>query len=359
VTANERTPGLYLRGRVWWIRYCGPRRDGSWGEIRESADTEDKRKAEKHRKDRLLGVANHRLGIRKFQGPQQERATVNELLDNLERDYETRRLKSTRQMKVHLQPVRDFFGFDRAVRVTTARIEDYIARRREDDAADATIDRETELLRAALKLANEAGLLAWLPKVPHLVKGHANAKEGFVERAHHEKLLPELPVQVLRDFAVWCYWTGMRFDSVRQLTWSGYNRETKTFRLPHRSSKNNRGVVIAMKGWPALAEVLDGRLADRRPGCDLVFHRSGRRVGEFYTTWCRALDRAELPHFTIHDYRRTAVHNMIAAGIPERVAMAISGHRTRAIFDRYNIVREDDLADAGEKRAAYETKLPR
>ena len=352
--------GVYLRGSTWWIRYSGPRLNGTWGEIRESAgESATRQKAEKLRKERVLGIENHRRGIRKFQGPQQEKATVGELLDNLERDYVTRRLKSLREMRTHTKPVRAFFGFDRAVRVTAARIADYIAHRREDDIADATIDRETELLRRAFNLGAEAGLVAWAPKVPKLVKGHENAKEGFVERAQHEKLMPELPDQVLRDFAIWAYGTGMRRGAIQALAWAGYNRETQTFRLPHKSSKNNRGVVISLKGWPELAEVIERRLADRMPGCELVFHRRGRRIGEFFTTWGRALERAKLPHFTIHDYRRTAVHNMVAAGVSERVAMAISGHRTRAIFDRYNIVRESDLAEAMEKRAAYEATLPK
>jgi integrase len=161
----------------------------------------------------------------------------------------------------------------------------------------------------------------------------------------------------------------MRPKEIRSLSWSGFDRETWILRLHAKDAKTGHGRVLALEGQ--LRAIVERRLAARRLACDLIFHRDGHPVGDFRKAWASACIAAGLgrnvtdengkTHYEgklLYDLRRTAVRNMVRAGVPERVAMEISGHRTRAIFDRYNITSDQDIREAVIRTAAYVESLP-
>jgi len=101
-----------------------------------------------------------------------------------------------------------------------------------------------------------------------------------------------------------------------------------------------------------LRQILDTQWQEhlvQDPDCPFVFHRQGKRIKDLRASWDRACRESGLSGKIPHDFRRSAVRNMVRVGIPERVAMMISGHRTRDVFERYNIVSEGDMKEAAEK----------
>src|SRR5689334_14588931 len=69
--------------------------------------------------------------------------------------------------------------------------------------------------------------------------------------------------------------------------------------------------------------------------------------------WDAACIRVGLPGLLFHDLRRSAVRNLRRAGISQKIAREFSGHKTDAVFDRYNITDFDDLKEAAAKLGRF------
>jgi integrase len=190
-----------------------------------------------------------------------------------------------------------------------------------------------------------------------------NIRKGFFEYDQFLAVRAALP-EYLRGFVTIAYREGWRLDEIETLTWEQVDRKLGIIRLEPGETKNDNARVayldeeekrIIRWQWELRKRVFNKRgvllpwVLLNRYGSD--------RIKQFHKSWKKAGEKAGVPGKIFHDSRISAVRNMVRAGVPENVAMKISGHKTRSVFERYNIVNDADLIKAAKKRAAYLDKI--
>ncbi len=340
---NSRKPKLgsiYLRGGLWWVKY---HRHGQV--FRESSESEDYAVAEDQLKRRLGEVATG-----KFAGLSPERIRFRELAEEVMSDYRDNDRASIghaqRRLKLHLLPA---FGEIRAADFSTGHVRRYIKARREEGASNATINRELAIVKRAFHLGAQSDPPR-VSRVPHIpMLGESNIRTGFLEHDAYLRLRDALPEEI-RPLFVTAYYTGARKGELLSLRWEQVDLGANRIKLEPGTTKNREGRTLPVYGEMREWLLIEKDIRDaKHPECPHVFRRGGKPVKNFRKSWTEACKRAAVPGLLFHDLRRTAVRNMVRAGIPEKIAMQISGHKTRAVFDRYNIVSDRDLDLAAER----------
>jgi len=177
-----------------------------------------------------------------------------------------------------------------------------------------------------------------------------NARQGFVEHAEFVAIRDHLPDH-LRDAVSFLYLTGWRVSEMQSLEWRDIRDDA--VRLRPENSKNSQSREIPFALFPELRDIIYRAREQRRLDCRSVFHRDGNPIRDFRSSWTNACEKAGLSKVLVHDLRRTAVRNLVRAGVPEAIAMTITGHRSRSVFERYNIVSQSDKLSAVQKLASY------
>ena len=317
--------------KYWYIGYP----DGRGGQVCESTGTQDRDKADRILRDRLRVVD---------EGGEVDRDLVDLAFEELRKavatDYRTNRRKSLsdleRRFALHLGP---YFKGIKVNQIGTRDVKAYQAKRLDEGAAPATINREVAALRRGFTLLQEDHPALTIPRCPKLRED--NVRQGFVSIVEHDAVQEHLPAEV-RGLVAWAFWTGWRKGEVLSLRWAWVDEESGVVRIP--DSKNDEGRSIPYAALPVLADVLDRqrdytREVALRTGqvCPWVWHREGRRIKYLRQAWKDAVKAAGFPKLLFHDLRRSAVVSLERAGVPRSVAMSITGHKTESVYRRYAI----------------------
>jgi integrase len=338
---------LYKRGTIWWIKYYANGRP-----IRESTGMEKETEARRILKEREGRVAIGQPILRRV-----DRIAYEEAAQDIRRHYRTTGSRDLEEAEHRLRHLDDFFVGKRIAAICPADITAYVAQRQEENASNGTINRELAVLNKMLRLAYENNKLLRLPVVRKLKEGAP--RQGFFEREQFEAvsrhLRPDLQVAVSIAYTL-----GWRMQSeVLTLERRQVDLNAGTLRLEPGTTKNDEARIVYLT--PSLKLLLAAqdervRTLEHRLGRiipHLFPYLKGRHCGspikDFRKAWKTACLKAACPGMLRHDFRRTAVRKMVNVGVPERVAMTVTGHKTRSIFDRYHIVSPADLQEVARK----------
>ncbi len=362
--------GNLVEGDIFWIKYY---RHGK--PYRESTHTDKITKAE-----RLLKVREGEIAEGKLPGVYFDKVTFDALAKDLVTDYTVNGRDTLKRVKWSIDCLKVSFEGMRATDITTDKVKEHIEKRMKDGLTNASINRELAVLKRMFSLGAESTppKVNLIPYIPMLKE--SNTRKGFFELEEYLALKGALPSH-LKPIVTFAYHTGWRSGEVLSLTWDKVDLKQGIVSLNPGETKSEEARTIYLN--EELKTEIKILNTNRRLGCPCVFHRKGKPIKSFRKAWasacvkaglCEALKDEEgkpvvtkgkngkervviVPTKLFHDFRRTGVRNMVRAGVPERVAMMVSGHKTRSVFERYNIVNDQDLKDAAKKMQSYHEKL--
>jgi integrase len=362
--------GNWVEGDVYWIKYY---RHGK--PYRESSKSEKITGAQ-----HLLKKREGEIAEGKLPGIYFDKVTFDDLARDFLTDYRVNERDTLKRAEWVVHCLKKSFEGMRATDITTDRIKAHVEKRMGEGLSNASINREL----AALKRMFNLGAKTTPPKVnliPYIpMLKESNTRKGFFEIEEFLSLRDTLP-HYLKPVVTFAYHTGWRAGEILNLTWDRVDLKQGIVTLDPGETKSEEGRTLYLNH--ELMKEIKTLHSKRHLGCLFVFHHNGKKIKRITRAWKTACIRAglcevlkdengapvvtknkkgeektvKIPTRLFHDFRRTGIRNMVRAGIPERVAMMVSGHKTRSVFERYNIVSDQDLKEAAKKMQTYHEKL--
>jgi integrase len=338
----------------YWITYRLPggkqRREAIGFSIEETRDAEGKRRSQK-RENRIFDIKP------------ESKNSFNELTDWFLGLEKVKTLRYYPTLKINLNKFNSEFGNVIVSQIKPVDLENYQAKRKALGRSDSTVDQEIAAARNMINKAFDNDLvggdtLKTFKKVKKLLRRNANARDKILPLDQFLRLLEYLP-QHAKTIIATAFYTGMRRGEIVSLTWDKVDLKNRVIRLEATDTKDKEPRIIPI--CDELYEILE-RIPPTLHS-EHVFLYKGKPIKDIKRTLRRACKMLGIEYgrfikdgFVFHDLRHTFNTYMRKAGVPESVIMAVTGHSTREMFDRYNTVDAEDARQAIKRFRSYLVK---
>ncbi|EFK07638.1 site-specific recombinase, phage integrase family [delta proteobacterium NaphS2] len=329
---------------MYWISYRLP--SGKQKQEPVGASIDDARAADGKKK--ILKKEGKLFDIR-----DDTKMTFNELTSWYLGLEKVKALASYHTIKISIEKFNAVFGGMIVAKITPADLENYQAKRAKAGKAPATIDHEIGKTKTMILKAFDNGkisgeTLRTFKKIKKTLKKGADVRDRILTHDEFSRLC-ENSTQHICGMLTMGYYTGMRRGEILKLTWDKVDMKNRTINLEAADTKDRERRTIPI--YDELFKMLKN--VTRHINDKHVFLFRGKPVSDIRTGLVKACKKAGITYgrfekggFIFHDLRHTFNTNMRKAGVPESVIMAITGHSTREMFDRYDTVDLDDTRQA-------------
>jgi integrase len=285
-------------------------------------------------------------------------AGIGELVEEKQRDGTVKVYPHKRNLKV----LDEFFGGMRLDQMDTDVLRAFRKTRRDDGIDDSTINRNLSILRRMMNVTIQERNLQFAKPYFPMVSEAGKVRQGFVTPERFGKLISKMNSR-LKPYTQFLYEDVSRTTAAKDIRWSWVDLKEGVIEIPKEITKTGEAQIL-----PLSDELINLLKKQFRQDDAPVFDTTNFRK-EFQQA-CVAAGLGKITKMVSpkgykwekyegvipHDFRRSGIRNLVRAGVPEKVAMSISGHKTRAVFDRYNITSTDDVKDAIKSVTRYNKK---
>ena len=278
-----------------------------------------------------------------------------------------KRLASFDIIKMKLKKFNALYGNMIVADIKKADLQNFMIKREKEGKKISTIDQDIGKVKAMVSMSFENDMVSGntlkvFRSIKKQTKKFDDVRDRILSSDEFDSLMQHATGHT-KDIISMGYYTGIRKGEILKLTWNKVKLDKRIIQLEPGDTKDReaRNIPICKELFGILRNM--PKRIQKAGDNSHVFLYKGKIVSDIRKGLRKACKAAGVKYgrnieggFVFHDLRHTFNTNMRKAGISDTVIMAITGHSTREMFDRYNTIDMDDIKKASKQFSEFISK---